>query len=67
MGPIVRNEFFFFAVILGAAALLVLREWLALPRERLLQPASADAEASPPGLGAAQAAALDVRGRRGLS
>ena len=27
IGPIVRNEVFFFAVILGAAALLVLREW----------------------------------------
>jgi high-affinity iron transporter len=29
VGPIVRNEVFFFAVILGAAALLVLREWMA--------------------------------------
>jgi len=27
LGPIVSNEFFFFAVILGAAALAVLREW----------------------------------------
>src|ERR1019366_10266744 len=27
-GPIVRNEVFFFAVILGAAALLGLREWM---------------------------------------
>jgi high-affinity iron transporter len=27
IGPIVRNEVFFFALILGAAALLVLREW----------------------------------------
>jgi FTR1 family protein len=27
MGPIVRNEVFFFAVILGVAALVVLREW----------------------------------------
>src|SRR6204780_3701898 len=27
VGPLVANEFFFFAVILGAAALLVLREW----------------------------------------
>jgi high-affinity iron transporter len=27
IGPIVRNEIFFFIVILGAAALLVLREW----------------------------------------
>jgi FTR1 family protein len=29
VGPIVRNEFFFFTVILGAAALLGLREWIA--------------------------------------
>jgi high-affinity iron transporter len=27
IGPIVRNEVFFFTVILGAAAILVLREW----------------------------------------
>ncbi|MGH9560039.1 MAG: Fe-S-containing protein, partial [Terracidiphilus sp.] len=27
IGPIVRNELFFFVIILGAAALLVLREW----------------------------------------
>jgi high-affinity iron transporter len=30
VGPIVRNEVFFFVVILGAAALLVLREWMSL-------------------------------------
>jgi high-affinity iron transporter len=29
VGPIVRNEVFFFAIILGAAAILVLREWMA--------------------------------------
>ncbi|HEX3370928.1 MAG TPA: FTR1 family protein, partial [Candidatus Acidoferrales bacterium] len=29
VGPIVRNEFFFFTVILGAAALLGVREWFA--------------------------------------
>jgi high-affinity iron transporter len=29
VGPIVRNEVFFFVVILGAAALVVVREWLA--------------------------------------
>jgi high-affinity iron transporter len=28
IGPIVRNEVFFFVLILGAAALVVLREWL---------------------------------------
>jgi FTR1 family protein len=37
IGPIVRNDVFFFAAILGVAALLVLREWLALA------PASAEA------------------------
>ena len=30
IGPVVRNDVFFFAAILGVAALLVLREWLAL-------------------------------------
>jgi len=30
VGPIVRNEYFFFVVILGVAAILVLREWFAL-------------------------------------
>ena len=29
VGPVVRNEFFFFTVILGAAALIGLREWIA--------------------------------------
>ncbi len=33
VGPIVRNDVFFFVVILGAAALLVLREWLNLARQ----------------------------------
>jgi high-affinity iron transporter len=32
IGPIVRNEIFFFAVILGAAALVVLREWFSARR-----------------------------------
>jgi high-affinity iron transporter len=32
VGPIVRNEIFFFVVILGTAALAVLREWLAAKR-----------------------------------
>lgn len=30
IGPIVRNDVFFFAVVLGVAALLIVREWLAL-------------------------------------
>ncbi|MGA8766839.1 MAG: Fe-S-containing protein [Candidatus Acidiferrales bacterium] len=32
VGPIVRNEVFFFALILGAAALVVLREWFGARR-----------------------------------
>jgi high-affinity iron transporter len=32
IGPVVRNEIFFFAVILGAAALVVLREWFSARR-----------------------------------
>ena len=32
IGPIVRNEVFFFAVILGVATLLVLREWFGMRR-----------------------------------
>lgn len=34
VGPIVRNDLFFFVFILGAAALLVLREWMALSSAR---------------------------------
>jgi len=33
VGPIVRNEVFFFVVILGAAVLVVLRQWLTISRE----------------------------------
>ena len=40
LGPVVRNEIFFFAAILGVAALLVLREWLALPRSSASSTAS---------------------------
>jgi high-affinity iron transporter len=43
VGPIVRNEFFFFTVILGAAALLVLREWMAA-RGRAVETVSDAAE-----------------------
>jgi high-affinity iron transporter len=32
VGPVVRNEVFFFAAILGVAAVMVLREWLAIPK-----------------------------------
>jgi high-affinity iron transporter len=33
VGPIVRNEFFFFVVILGVAALAVLREWFSAKKQ----------------------------------
>lgn len=42
IGPIVRNEVFFFVVILGVAALVVLREWFSLPRR-----VAADSAANP--------------------
>jgi high-affinity iron transporter len=35
VGPIVRNEVFFFAVILGATAILVLRGWMSARRENV--------------------------------
>src|SRR6202050_1203715 len=41
IGPIVRNEVFFFVVILGVAALAVLREWFAASKP------AADAELNP--------------------
>jgi high-affinity iron transporter len=43
VGPIARNEVFFFSVILGAAALLVLREWAAV-RSQVVSNASDAAE-----------------------
>jgi high-affinity iron transporter len=42
IGPIVRNEVFFFAVILGVAALVVMREWFSAsrpPEDLALNPA----------------------------
>jgi len=44
VGPIVRNDFFFFIVILGAATLLVLREWTAMPRNSASAEGLNDAE-----------------------
>ena len=35
LGPIVRNELFFFVFIFGAAALLILREWQAASHDKL--------------------------------
>ncbi len=44
IGPVVRNDVFFFVVILGAAALLVLREWLAMSPRNVPDAAANDAE-----------------------
>jgi len=44
IGPIVRNEVFFFVVIFGAAALLILREWQSASRAKASKDAGNDAE-----------------------
>jgi FTR1 family protein len=44
IGPIVRNDVFFFVVILGAAALLVLREWLAMAQRGTPGPQANEAD-----------------------
>ncbi len=44
IGPIVRNELFFFVFIFGAAALLVLREWQAASHARTMKEAAGEAE-----------------------
>ncbi|HKT47814.1 MAG TPA: Fe-S-containing protein, partial [Candidatus Acidoferrales bacterium] len=44
IGPIVRNELFFFVFIFGAAALLVLREWQSASHNKDAKNASNDAE-----------------------
>ena len=44
LGPIVRNELFFFVFIFGAAALLILREWLATSHDKSARETMNDAE-----------------------
>src|SRR2546428_12340933 len=44
IGPIVRNELFFFVFIFGAAALLILREWLATSHDKSARETMNDAE-----------------------
>ncbi len=44
IGPIVRNELFFFVFIFGAAMLLVLREWHTAKQANLAKSAANDAE-----------------------
>ena len=44
IGPVVRNELFFFVLIFGAAALLVLREWQSASHSKAAKEASGEAE-----------------------
>jgi high-affinity iron transporter len=44
IGPVVRNELFFFVLIFGAAALLVLREWQSASYSKAIAEASGDAQ-----------------------
>jgi high-affinity iron transporter len=44
LGPIVRNELFFFVFIFGAAALLVLREWQSAKHDKSARETMNDAE-----------------------
>jgi FTR1 family protein len=44
LGPIVRNELFFFVFIFGAAALLILREWQAASHAKIAKDTLNDAE-----------------------
>jgi high-affinity iron transporter len=44
IGPIVRNELFFFVFIFGAAALLVLREWQSAAHDKAAKEATGEAE-----------------------
>lgn len=44
LGPIVRNELFFFIFVFGAAALMIIREWQAASHSKISQAATNDAE-----------------------
>jgi high-affinity iron transporter len=44
IGPIVRNELFFFVFVFGAAMLLILREWQSAAHEKSAKAATGDAE-----------------------
>src|SRR5260221_4359680 len=44
IGPIVRNELFFLVFVLGAAMLLMLREWQSASHEKSAKAAAGDAE-----------------------
>ena len=70
VGPIVRNDVFFFVVILGAVAILVVREWMKLQVTRIavtkgapqvLRYRKSRRGSSSRGMGSPQAGTLDVR------
>jgi high-affinity iron transporter len=44
IGPIVRNDLFFFIFIFGAVVLMILREWLAMSQKKLATAVTNDAE-----------------------
>ncbi len=44
LGPIVRNELFFFILVFGAAALMILREWQSASHSKSQKGAGTDAE-----------------------
>ena len=59
IGPIVRNEVFFFVVILGAAALVVLREWFSA-KQPAADEAGESSRAPYARMGISPAAALEL-------
>ena len=58
IGPIVRNELFFFVFVFGAAALLVLREWQSASHARAAKEAAGEAA------GEAEKRLLEAQNRR---
>jgi high-affinity iron transporter len=62
IGPVVRNELFFFVLIFGAAALLVVREWQTASHKNGFKPG--DKNASGSGGGEAEKRLLESQNRR---
>jgi high-affinity iron transporter len=62
IGPVVRNELFFFVLIFGAAALMVLREWQSASHKNGSKPG--DKNASSSGGGEAEKRLLQSQNRR---
>jgi high-affinity iron transporter len=62
IGPVVRNELFFFVLIFGAAALLIVREWQSASHKNGSRPG--DKNAFGPGSGEAEKRLLQSQNRR---